>query len=71
MESSSSSEVPSGSVYVEVGNSGNEQPHQSFFSLLLDIETRLRAQARRNAQLQAAPAKTQKIQKEQESLAVH
>jgi hypothetical protein len=52
METSSSSEATSGSVYVE--DSGNEQPHWNLFSLLLDIETRLRAEARRDAQLQAA-----------------
>jgi hypothetical protein len=53
MKPSASSEVPSGSVYVRVGNVGNEKPHQSLFSLLLDIETRLRSEARRDSLLQA------------------
>jgi hypothetical protein len=53
MKSSTSSEAPSGSADVRVGNLGNEQPHQSLFTLLLDIESRLRAEARRDSLLEA------------------
>ena len=49
MESSPSSETPSGSVPVKPEHLGDDQPHRSLFSLLLDIETRLRAEARRDS----------------------
>ena len=61
--SSTSSEALSGSVYVRAGNLGNEQPPQSLFSLLLDIETRLRAEERHDSLIQAGLPKTRKIQK--------
>ena len=63
MESSNSSEAPSGSVHVRVGNLGDEQPHQSLFSLLLDIESRLRAEARRDSLLKAGLQKPGKCKK--------
>ena len=53
-----------------VGNVGDEQPHQSLFSLLLDIETRLRAEARGDSHHPSRFAKTRRTQKEQESLPV-
>jgi hypothetical protein len=49
MKSSPSSEAPTGSVPVRPGKSDDDQPHRSLFRLLLDIETRLRAEARRDS----------------------
>jgi hypothetical protein len=49
MNSFPSSEAPSGSVPVRPENLGDGDPHRSLFRLLLDIETRLRAEARRDS----------------------
>ena len=48
MKSSPSSEAPSGTVPFRPGNSGDDQSPRSLFSLLLDIETQFRAEARRD-----------------------
>jgi hypothetical protein len=61
--SSTSSEALSGSVYVRAGNLGNEQPPQSLFSLLLDIETRLRAEERHDSLIQAGCRRPGKYKK--------
>jgi hypothetical protein len=53
MNFSPSPDSLSGSLPVWPQNLGSEQPHQSLFSLLLEIETRLRAEARRDSILQA------------------
>ena len=55
MKSSSSSEALSGSVPIRPGNLGDDQPQRSLFSLLLEIETRLRAEARRDSSRSRRP----------------
>lgn len=49
MKSSPSSETSAGSDSVKPGNLGDAQSHRSLFSLLLEIESRLRAEARRDS----------------------
>jgi len=44
-------------------NLGGEPPGQDLFSLLLEIEAKLRAEARRESLLQTKSAKTRKMQK--------
>ena len=53
-------DAPSGFLSVWPRNLGGEQSHQSLFSLLLEIETQLRAQARRDSRLLASHRKHDK-----------
>ena len=53
MKSSLTADALSASLSVWPRNFSSEQSDQSFFSLLLEIETRLRAEARQDSLLQA------------------
>ena len=58
MKFSPSSEASSGSVPARPGNLDEDKPDRSLFRLLLDIEARLRAEARRDSS--ASLRKTEK-----------
>jgi hypothetical protein len=60
MKSSPAVEALSGALPVRPQNLEGEQLRQSLFSLLLEIEAKLRAEARRDSFLQAKSAKTAK-----------
>jgi hypothetical protein len=62
MKSPPAVEALSGDLPARPQNSDGEQPHRSFFSLLLEIDAKLRAEARRDSLLQAKSAK-RKMQK--------
>jgi hypothetical protein len=63
MKSPLAVEAFSGDLPLHPQNSDSQRPDQSFFRLLLEIEAKLRAEARRDSLLQAKSARTRKRQK--------
>jgi hypothetical protein len=60
MKSARNNDVFSGFLSVWARDIGSERSDQSFFSLLLEIESRLRAEARSDSLLQPGPRKSPK-----------
>jgi hypothetical protein len=63
MKSPPAVEALSGDLPIHPQNPDSQRPDQNFFSLLLQIEAKLRAEARRDSLLQAKSAQTRKRQK--------
>ena len=57
MKPPSIDDVLCGTLPASLGNYGSDSPHPSLFSLLLEIESRLRAETRRDSRLQARKRK--------------